>query len=221
MPVLDGSGLLPSTVIPAIAISSIQVVANQAARLTLSNVEVGDVAKQTDNGLSYILQALPASTDANWVAIGDTTIVASDIVSGTIATDRLGSGTANNSSYLRGDQTWAALPFTPLPFTNVTGTTQTMAANNGYRANNAGLVTLSLPATAAIDTVIRVVGVGAGGWRVAQATGQQIHFGNKSTTAGGTGRIDSTHQRDCIELLCIAANTTWQVVSSVGNLDVI
>jgi hypothetical protein len=34
---------------------------------------------------------------------------ASDINSGTIATARLGSGTANSSSYLRGDQTWATI----------------------------------------------------------------------------------------------------------------
>lgn len=37
------------------------------------------------------------------------THAAADIVSGTIATARLGSGTANSSSYLRGDQTWATI----------------------------------------------------------------------------------------------------------------
>ena len=37
------------------------------------------------------------------------THAAADIASGTIATARLGSGTANSSSYLRGDQTWAAV----------------------------------------------------------------------------------------------------------------
>ena len=36
------------------------------------------------------------------------THAASDIASGTVATARLGSGTANSSSFLRGDQTWAA-----------------------------------------------------------------------------------------------------------------
>lgn len=35
---------------------------------------------------------------------------AGDLVDGTIATVRLGSGTANSSTFLRGDQTWAAPP---------------------------------------------------------------------------------------------------------------
>lgn len=34
-------------------------------------------------------------------------IDASDITTGTIATARLGSGTANSTTFLRGDQTWA------------------------------------------------------------------------------------------------------------------
>lgn len=38
------------------------------------------------------------------------THAASDIVSGTIATARLGSGTANSSTYLRGDNTWQTIP---------------------------------------------------------------------------------------------------------------
>ena len=35
---------------------------------------------------------------------------ASDLSAGTVATARLGSGTANSSTYLRGDQTWASIP---------------------------------------------------------------------------------------------------------------
>jgi hypothetical protein len=220
VPVLDGSGKLVASVIPTLAISQTYVVSNQSGRLALS-ANIGDVAKQTDNGLAYILQATPASTDGNWVSIGDTAIVASDIVSGTISTDRLGSGTANSSSWLRGDQAWAALPYTPLPDNNVSGTSTTMAANNSYRPNNAALCTLTLPTTAALGTIIRVVGVGAGGWRIAQNASQQIFFGNLSSTIGVGGRLDSTHRRDSVTLQCVTANNEFQVIASVGNIDVV
>ena len=49
-----------------------------------------------------------ARGDARYSALGHTH-AATDIVSGTIATARLGSGTANSSSFLRGDQTWQTI----------------------------------------------------------------------------------------------------------------
>ena len=49
-----------------------------------------------------------------------------------------------------------------LSWTDVTGSSQAMAINNGYTANNAGLVTLTLPSTAAYGTTMAVVGKGSG-----------------------------------------------------------
>jgi len=102
----------------------------------------------------------------------------------------------------------------------VTGTSDSMVVNRGYVANNAGLVTLTLPVTAAFGTVIRVAGKGAGLWRIAQNASQQIHVGSVSTTAGVGGRIDAADRRDCIELLCIVADTEWETLSSVGTLTI-
>jgi hypothetical protein len=101
-----------------------------------------------------------------------------------------------------------------------TGTSASMAVSNGYISNNAGLVTLTLPAVAVIGDVVRVTGKGSGGWRIAQNAGQTIYFGVSTTTTGVTGRLDSTATRDGIELLCITANNDWNVLSSIGNITV-
>jgi hypothetical protein len=62
---LDGSGLVPTHHLPALAISETFVVASQAAMLALT-AQVGDVAVRTDVNKSFILTATPASTLANW-----------------------------------------------------------------------------------------------------------------------------------------------------------
>lgn len=96
----------------------------------------------------------------------------------------------------------------------VTGTSDNMIPNRGYVANNAGLVTLTLPVSAAFGTVIRVCGKGTGLWRIAQNASQQIHLGSVSTTIGAGGRIDAADRRDCIELLCTVADTEWTALSA-------
>lgn len=107
-----------------------------------------------------------------------------------------------------------------ITWNNVTGTTQAASINNGYIANNAALVTVTLPSTAAVGSVVRVAGAGAGGWRIAQNASQLINFGTTVTTTGTGGRLDSTNRYDAVELLCVTANTTWTVISSVGNINI-
>jgi hypothetical protein len=108
-----------------------------------------------------------------------------------------------------------------LTWTDVTGTTQAMAINNGYTANNAGTVTLTLPSTAAYGSIMAVVGKGAGGWSIAQNSGQTINFGASTTTSGTGGSLSSTKQYDVVFILCTVANTTFTVYSSIGNLTVV
>lgn len=96
----------------------------------------------------------------------------------------------------------------------------TMAVNTGYTSNDgATLIEFTLPATSAVGDFISINGKGAGLWSILQATGQQIHFGNVSTTLGATGSLDSTLQYDNVALRCLTANTIWTVVSAVGNLN--
>lgn len=105
-------------------------------------------------------------------------------------------------------------------WTEVTGTSQAAAVNNGYVANNAALVTITLPATAAFGSVVRVVGKGAGLWKLLANTGQIIHFGNTDSTVAGY--VSSSQRYDCIEVLCTVANTEWTVSNGPmgGNFTV-
>jgi len=62
---LDGSGLVPTHHLPALAITTTQVVNSQANMLALT-AQIGDVAVRTDVNKSFILTATPATTLANW-----------------------------------------------------------------------------------------------------------------------------------------------------------
>lgn len=105
---------------------------------------------------------------------------------------------------------------------DVTSASVAMDANTGYTANNgATLVVLSLPTTSAVGDFVEVNGKGAGLWTIDQAAGQQIHFGNVSTTLGATGTLSSTLQYDNVRLRCITADTIWTVVSSQGSLSAV
>lgn len=107
-------------------------------------------------------------------------------------------------------------------FIVVSGTSQAMLSNNTYQANNASLVTLTLPATSNLGDRIMVTGFGAGGWTIAQGSGQQIIMGNQSSTLGAGGSLSSVNQYDGIDLVCVVANTTWQtIVGSQGTLTLI
>lgn len=98
---------------------------------------------------------------------------------------------------------------------------QTAVINKGYFANKGTLLTLTLPTTAAVGSVLRVSGMNAGLWRIAQNFAEVIHFGKTDTTVGTGGYIQSTLARDSVELICCVADTEWNVVSSVGNITIV
>lgn len=109
---------------------------------------------------------------------------------------------------------------TSFQWTEVTGTSQNAAVNNGYIANNAALVTITLPATAALGSIVRVVGKGTGLWRIQANTGQTIHFGNTDSTVAGY--VEASQTYDSLEVLCTTADTDWTVSNGPmgGNFTV-
>lgn len=106
-------------------------------------------------------------------------------------------------------------------WTEIVSTSTNMAVENGYIANNAALVTLTLPAVSSLGDTVEVVGKGAGLFRIAQNGGQVIHFIDVDTTTGVGGSLTAVERYASIELVCITANTEWLVTDSAGNFTVI
>jgi hypothetical protein len=105
-------------------------------------------------------------------------------------------------------------------FNEETGTTVSAEPDKGYIASSSSQCVITLPSTIAVGERVRVAGEGSGGWKVAQNTGQTIHFGSSDTTTGTSGSLESNNQYDCVELLCVSANTDFVVISSMGNITV-
>lgn len=99
---------------------------------------------------------------------------------------------------------------------------QTAASNHGYICNKAGTLALLLPAASAVGDIIRVTGINtATGWQLTQGAGQQIFLGATQTTLGAGGSLTSSAIRDSIEIVCVVANLTWNVISVLGNITVV
>lgn len=96
--------------------------------------------------------------------------------------------------------------------------------NKGIIANKAGLLTVTLPATAAIGDILEITGINtAVGWRIAQNANQCIHVGSVSTTIGVGGYVESTAIRDSLKLVCVVAglSTEYNSLSAIGNVTII
>ena len=191
------------------------------------NIRMGRI-DDTTKGLKVMVVGGGGTGTVTSIATGAGLTGGTITTSGTIALDSKlapldALGTALQSIRVNAGAT-ALEYYTPssggITFTSVTGTTQAAAVNNGYIANNAGLVTITLPSTATVGSVVAIVGNGAGGWLLAQNSGQVVNFGITPTTSGAGGSLASVNRYDCVEVVCTVANTTWTVRNSVGNITV-
>lgn len=134
--------------------------------------------------------------------------------------------TVTGSPVSLGGTVTLSVPAGGVNWVNVTTTTQTIAPNTGYIADNAAQVVFTLPATAALGDTFYITGngtAGIAGWKLAQNAGQQIYFGSTITTAGTGGSLTSTNQLDSIRAVCVVAgaSTIWNIISSIGNITVV
>lgn len=76
---------------------------------------------------------------------------------------------------------------TGLAWVTVAGTTQQAAPDTGYLANNdAAPVVVTLPSNPNVGSVVRVSGLGAGGWQLVPAAGQAVRVSSLGVQAGDT-----------------------------------
>lgn len=100
----------------------------------------------------------------------------------------------------------------------VTATTTAVQLINGrsYISSNAGLSTFTLPLTANVQDSIRIIGQGAGFWKLGQNAGQSVIINAATTTAGTGGSITATQVGNVMDITCTVANTTWTVTNISG-----
>lgn len=103
--------------------------------------------------------------------------------------------------------TFQAASAAGIAWANISGTTQAAAVNTGYVVGNASQTTITLPATAALGSVVIIQGKGAAGWILTANSGQVIQVGQSATATAGT--VTSAAAFDAIQVVCITANTTW------------
>jgi len=207
---------------PAIAIKS-----DAPATNDIDNFQIGSIwiDKTTDNVYMLVNKA---EGNATWTFIGGAlsaveTITTPDTTVVTPVNENInflnGTGMAITGS---GDDITFSVTSTPfkIQWNVVTNSSANLVIDEGVFANNAGGVTLTLPATAAVGDVIIVSSINAGGWTLAQNAGQTIHIGNQDSTTGTGGSLASTAIGDTVTLVCSVANTDFVVISSMGNITV-
>lgn len=177
--------------------------------------------------ISGVTSALTASNylviDAGGVIKYKTQIIGESGISGISGLDAVGtSGTSGRSglSGLSGISGQVGPTGGGLTWTYIT-TTQSGIVNYGFISTATTLSTITLPSTAALGSTIEVTGIGTGGWKVAQNSGQTIHFGVVNSTTGTAGYLQSTQTYDSIRLLCTTVNTDYTVLTVMGNITVI
>ena len=125
--------------------------------------DVLDVGTVSDDTISTakIKDLAVTTAKVNNLAVTNAKIAAGTIdvtskITGVVPTANLGSGSASSSTFLRGDQTYAAPSVTDIAWQAVTtGTTLTAVAGRGYPINTTSNVcTVTLPASASVGDQI-------------------------------------------------------------------
>jgi hypothetical protein len=108
-----------------------------------------------------------------------------------------------------------------ISYSTITTNTTAVAGTAYIVGQAASQIEITLPATAAVGSVVKVYGISSNLWTILQNAGQVIHFLGVDSTTGTGGSLYSTAQYDAIELVCVVANNEWLVVDASGNFGIV
>ena len=179
-------GTMPATQLTGILPSG-QLSGTYANPLTFSSASGTFTGAFTGNGIGLTNLSVPATSLTGTIPLAR---MPSAVVTNTQTGVTLSGTFSGNGAGLTGvpAMTWQA----------VSGTSQQAQPNNGYVAANAGLVTITLPGSPAVGSIVRVSGAGAGGWKIAQNAGQSIIAANLGIVGGAWTARDSTRNWRCV-----------------------
>lgn len=188
--------------------------------------QIGTLWVNTTGVDSFQLVGISGQT-ATWVSLGGGT---TQIATLTGDTGGAISPTAGNINILGGTGASVAGSGSTLTVNVVGGGMKTtvvtantpMAVNTAYVANKAGTAAvMTLPAVAAVGDVVRVSGLGATSYSIAQNAGQSIHLDATTSTVGVGGSVTPTSRYQSMEILCIVANTEWTILYTSDAVTIV
>ena len=103
---------------------------------------------------------------------------------------------------------------TGITWVTVTGSV-TMSANTGYIVSQSN-VQFSIPSTCATGSLFEIAGQ-SGGWSIVPSGSQTVFFGNVTASS----YVSNSLARDSLRMVCVIANTEFNIVSAVGNLTMV
>ena len=153
---------------------------------------------------------------------------ASFLTSGTVQTARLGSGTANASTYLAGDNSWKPIGLTNIPNSSlanssvtINGTAISLGSSGTVTAAAGTLTGTTLNSTVVTSSLTSVGTVTSGTWSgsFGAVSGANLTTLNASNLSSGTVATARLGSGTASSTTYLRGDSTWQTVSGFSTTD--
>jgi hypothetical protein len=154
--------------------------------------------------------ALPPDVPTSFVTNSGTAIPLANVIEilGAGSATTSGAGNVVTISVTAASFTWNVVTSASNPIT--------LSPGNGYICNGLSTVDFILPASAVVGDTYWIKGR-QNLWTLAQNALQVVSLGYVDTTTGTGGSITAAQVKDGIELVCVVANSQWEVITAIGN----